>query len=44
MQSEGNLGGMIKIAERVLENQLGMSVFNHVQIWKDREWSHIGNI
>lgn len=44
MQSEDNLGGMIKIAECVLKNQLGMSVFNHVQVWKVREWSDIGNI
>lgn len=44
MQSEDNLGGMIKIADWVLENQLGMSVFNHVQVWKVRAWSDIGNI
>lgn len=44
MQSEDNLGGMIKIAECVLENQLGMSVFNHIQVWKVREWSDSGNI
>lgn len=43
-QSEGNLGGMIKIAECTLENQLGMSVFNRVQVWEDRERSDIGNI
>lgn len=35
MQSEDNLDGMIKIAEYVLENQLGLSVFNHVQIQKE---------
>lgn len=43
MLSEDNLEGMIKIAECVLENQLGLSVFNHVQIQKVREWSDIGN-
>lgn len=32
MQSEDNLEGIIKIAECMLENQLGLSVFNHVQI------------
>lgn len=43
MQSEDNLEGMIKIAECVLENQLVLSVFNHVQIQKVREWSNFGN-
>lgn len=43
MQSEDNLESMIKIAKCVLENQLGLSVFNHVQIQKVREWSNIGN-
>lgn len=43
MQSEDNLGGMIKIAEFVFENQLVLYVFNHLQLWKIREWSDIGN-
>lgn len=30
VQSEDNLEGMIKIAKCVLENQLGLCVFNHV--------------
>lgn len=42
MQSEDNLEGMIKIAEYVLENQLGLSVFSRsnsesqrmVRYWK----------
>lgn len=42
MQSEDNLEGMIKIAECVLANQLGLSVFNRsnsesqrmVRYWK----------
>lgn len=41
-QSEDNLEGMINIAKCVLENQLGQSVFNHVQIQKVRECSNIG--
>lgn len=40
MQSENNLEGMIKIAKCMLENQLELSVFNHVQIQKVREWSN----
>lgn len=42
-QSEDNLEGMIKIAKCMLENQLGRSVFNHVQIQKARECSNIGS-